>query len=559
MIDSIHEAVINGSQLLFHHERILTLLRKRTDKTDDLRVHIATLAYEVEKERASLNESKRIIHETASMQSFMTVNNKPKVVKSKEAVAVNGKRKRGRKQKHAPDPASMDIIIQNQRQFALMSAIDEGEKRLVDMKIELKKLEQHEEESYYIMESTPYLNELSTYRQQYYTLTRDKTISTEDKETEILRLVACVQGLIDAFIAKFVVDDSFMKCSDMNAFSGFTTGVLLNNNTPFKAHSALSVHTPSNSIKYTASASTSAYNRDCNTSLKSREFTYKRLTHFRNMLKQAQGIPCKTVPDDLKQSLREECVKRRQPFISMTPQITRTMLRKLGFSTFYEETISITCDLNPKYVPLYIRPNHEEEFCFLFKVIEEPYEQIKHHVNTQRQNFMSYPFCGGKLAEYKAHVSESEEERLVWMSYVPNFDLLKGVERLIEHDKLWKFTCRVLRWPYFNTIGNSCMSVDYSSMNEQQIELEKKREYTKRHERVQFKSLPLRVMNADSNAISNQPTTTVSYAITRDVSVDDVNNDSEYGVHDSSLNLECDTVEFDDYDDNNIFDNDYVD
>lgn len=419
-------AIASGSQLLFHHERILAKLHKRVKGVTELRSSIANLSYEIEQLRSKVNTN-----------SFSNVFKQitPKTTESNEL--------------------TNDIKI----------TITQKENELQKMKRELSALENREEEAYYLMAATPYLNELTKARQEYCTI-KDQDFESEDEKYTALRVaIGHIQNIVDNFISKFVNENENesknAKREEEKMCSVCPDGIMY-----FHEDSMMRLCSKCGMGYYDSLAEAKSSYERMKRIRPTREFTYKRLTHFRNTLKQACGVSCKTVPDELKQKLREECVKRRKRFVDIKPNVVRAFLKKLGYSTYYEETVSITCDLNPTYEPLSIPAHHFEELCFLFTVIEEPFERVKNIVNETRQNFMSYPYTAAKLCEHKAFISDNDEDRKQWLSYINYFDLLKGVERLIEHDKCWKLVCKMIRWQYFNTIGNVSMSMDYSTQND---------------------------------------------------------------------------------------------
>lgn len=433
MSKSYAAAVASGSQLIFHHEQILRRMRSKVAATGSIRKEIATLSYEIETTKTKLRSYESNANSTILQMMQMNTN------------------------------ATRD----EQREKANMQdEIDRKTAKMKDLKAHLDKLELRIEESFYLAEAVPFLNRLSSAREHFHSF--DNCADENVRKQGQVNAIAEIQQVTREFVEKFVEEPQKEHMDGMTPKIVHIVKVkpCLNCGcTEFNEHGQMEICKNCGGARRNQMlGALPSYDR-LKDSKPSREFTYKRLTHFRNTLKQVCGISCKTVPEELKDQLKEELVKRRIPFMDLEPKMTRYLLKKLGYAIYYEETISITCEINPTYKPLYICPEHEEEMCFIFKVIEGPFEKVKHQVNENRQNFMSYPFTAIKICEHKAYVEEQEgnvKESLMWRAYMKNFDLLKGVERLIEHDKIWKLICKELRWYYFNTIGNVAMSVDFS-------------------------------------------------------------------------------------------------
>lgn len=172
-------------------------------------------------------------------------------------------------------------------------------------------------------------------------------------------------------------------------------------------------------------------------------YTYKPVNHFREELKRVQGVCTSILPADVHVSLNQELLRCRSRPETITPTWVRQKLKKLGFSQFYEHSVSIASQLNPTFHAIHIPPEREEKLCQMFLVAEPAYQQIKRQVQNKRKNFLSYNFIAFKLCEL-----------LLWKQYQPAFTLLKSRQLLIEQDRFWKRVCHITGWNYINTIGN---------------------------------------------------------------------------------------------------------
>jgi predicted Zn-ribbon and HTH transcriptional regulator len=168
-----------------------------------------------------------------------------------------------------------------------------------------------------------------------------------------------------------------------------------------------------------------------------RQFTYRRINHFREFLRQIQGKSRATIPAALYVELKGEFAKSKIPLHTLTTKAVRAKLKKMDQSKFYEHVESITATLNPNYKPINIEAGREEKLCFMFTQLEEPYEKIKKQVQKKRKNFMSYPYIFYKLCELNG-----------WDEYLRAAYLLKSVPLLVEQDRWCQLAFQQLNWQF---------------------------------------------------------------------------------------------------------------
>jgi hypothetical protein len=166
-----------------------------------------------------------------------------------------------------------------------------------------------------------------------------------------------------------------------------------------------------------------------------RQYTYRRLNHFREFLRQIQGKSRATIPPELYDDLLEEFRICRIPIPKINPARVKVKLKKIGKSRFYEHKEAIASKLNPAYSPIQIDPTHEEKLCLMFVQLESPFESIKHLVKKDRKNMMSYPFAYFKLNELNG-----------WDEYNENCSLLKSVQLINTQDRYWELVMQKLGW-----------------------------------------------------------------------------------------------------------------
>ena len=183
-----------------------------------------------------------------------------------------------------------------------------------------------------------------------------------------------------------------------------------------------------------------------------RKDTYKQINHLREYLRHIQGKSSVAVNEDVLAAIQGEITKNHLEINKLTPDHIRAWMKKLKLSKHYESCVAICEQLNPMFQPLYILPEHEEEFCSMFLQTLRPYHKIKKVVRKSRKSYMSYPFVAYKIAEIKG-----------WTHYMPYFKLLKSFKLVAEQDRWWERVCSQLGWPFVPTIGNIHRPIDFSA------------------------------------------------------------------------------------------------
>lgn len=173
-----------------------------------------------------------------------------------------------------------------------------------------------------------------------------------------------------------------------------------------------------------------------------KQFTYKRIGHFREFLRQLQG-KCVARMKEVDEGVMLEFTRSNVPPERITPLKVRSKLKKLRLSDYYDQATSICCALNKQYKPIVIPPEREAKLCEMFFMLEPVYEEIKPTVRPDRKNFMSYPTATYKMCEI-----------LGWEEYLPHIFLLISLKLQIEQDEYWRKCCEKLGWPFVPTVGN---------------------------------------------------------------------------------------------------------
>lgn len=165
-------------------------------------------------------------------------------------------------------------------------------------------------------------------------------------------------------------------------------------------------------------------------------YAYQRINHFREILAQFQAKETTQIPPKLIDDLKRQITKERIELKNLTNDMTKTMLKKLGYNKYYEHIPYIKDKLGIK--PPVMPQNIEEKLCSLFLEIQRPYAMV---CPDDRTNFLNYHYTIYKLCEI-----------LKQNQYLQYFPMLKDREKRIEQDEIWKNICKELDWKFVPTL-----------------------------------------------------------------------------------------------------------
>ncbi len=155
-------------------------------------------------------------------------------------------------------------------------------------------------------------------------------------------------------------------------------------------------------------------------------------------LSQFQAKESTEIPDEIFQKILGELKKERNFDIKkLTRKKTKDILKKLGYTKYYEHVPHIICNLT-ELPPPTLNREMEERLKDLFKQIQLPFEKYR---PPTRSNFLSYSYVLHKFCQL-----------LELDQFIECFPLLKSREKLRQQDKIWKNICRDLRWQYIASI-----------------------------------------------------------------------------------------------------------
>ena len=167
-------------------------------------------------------------------------------------------------------------------------------------------------------------------------------------------------------------------------------------------------------------------------------YAYKKMNHFNEILNQFQAKVSTRIPEDVFTDILYEIQKNRiTNMATLEESDIRDFLKSLGKSMYYDNVSYILCRLNGIPPPT-IPPDLEEKFQSMFQEIQAPF--IMYSPDCRR-NFLSYTYIVYKFMEL-----------LDMNEYKNKFTLLKGRDRKIEHDKIWKKICNYLQWEFIPSV-----------------------------------------------------------------------------------------------------------
>tara|TARA_B100000401_G_C52813860_1_gene725563 strand:+ start:6205 stop:7314 length:1110 start_codon:yes stop_codon:yes gene_type:complete len=165
-------------------------------------------------------------------------------------------------------------------------------------------------------------------------------------------------------------------------------------------------------------------------------YVYKRINHFKEILAQFQAKESTNISDEIMNNIKNQIKKERITLSELTNEKTKEILKKLGYSNFYEHISFIKEKLGIK--PPIMTPELEEKLCNLFLQIQAPYSK---YCPKDRVNFLNYYYTIYKLCELLNH-----------HEFLPHFPMLKDRDKRIEQDEIWKNICIELKWKFIPTL-----------------------------------------------------------------------------------------------------------
>lgn len=171
------------------------------------------------------------------------------------------------------------------------------------------------------------------------------------------------------------------------------------------------------------------FNQDC-------AYAYKRINHLTEILSQLQAQESTDIPSTVFTQINNELKKRKIRKENLDIFWLRRILKRLGLRKYYEHVPHILQILNGKEPPNFSR-HDVMKIKQKFKEIQKPFSLFR---PPNRKNFLNYSYVIRKICEL-----------IGLRSHVNYFPLLKNINKLREHDSIWKKICTYLRWPFIKS------------------------------------------------------------------------------------------------------------
>ena len=163
-------------------------------------------------------------------------------------------------------------------------------------------------------------------------------------------------------------------------------------------------------------------------------YCYKRLNHFRLQLQQLQAIETVQISDAtmqlILQSIYESGVRRPE---DVSVRMIRLVLKKLKLRKCYDHIPQIHSRITGQ-PPVRLTPELLEQCRVMFINIQPAFEK---HCPQDRKNFISYRFLLYKMFQLLGY-----DELLPYMT------LLKGKDKLMRQDSIFRLICKELNWQF---------------------------------------------------------------------------------------------------------------
>jgi hypothetical protein len=156
---------------------------------------------------------------------------------------------------------------------------------------------------------------------------------------------------------------------------------------------------------------------------------YIRISHFKEILHQYQGIENFKLSDEILQKIKNQIIKERLHENELTYSKIKNILKNLSYQKLYEHIHLIKRHLGLKVV--FFGYDMEEKLIYLFKLTEWAFSKIQ----KDRCNFFNYYFILDKLLKL-IHRTD----------LIHDIPTLKDKHKMNMQEDLWKEICEMNHW-----------------------------------------------------------------------------------------------------------------
>lgn len=163
-------------------------------------------------------------------------------------------------------------------------------------------------------------------------------------------------------------------------------------------------------------------------------FQYKRLTHMKDFITRFQAKENFVVPDHVLKKIFLELVRHGYSKKDLIPPegalLLKFVMKPLKFSKYYNHIPQIKMRLSG--VPAPRCDPEQERFVLMFIAIQPAYDFL---CPSDRHNFLNYAYCFFQFSTY-----------LGYLEFLPHVILLKGDDKIKEHDAIYAQMSEMLGW-----------------------------------------------------------------------------------------------------------------
>ena len=168
-------------------------------------------------------------------------------------------------------------------------------------------------------------------------------------------------------------------------------------------------------------------------------FSYKRQNHFLEWLSTFQAKETTEISDETLSKIMEHLHNDQgiTDVSKITTKKVKDTLKKLQYKRLYDHAPQLLAKLTGKLPPR-MTSFEEEQVKLMFAAIQAPFAK---HCPEDRTNFLSYSYCLYKFCELMGY------DR-----YLPCFQLLKGRDKLVKQDMIFRKICAELDWSFIPSV-----------------------------------------------------------------------------------------------------------
>jgi hypothetical protein len=168
------------------------------------------------------------------------------------------------------------------------------------------------------------------------------------------------------------------------------------------------------------------------------QYSYRRVNHWKLAVAQLQALENAEIKQDVLNIVLEELYARGVTEVAgVTPQLLREILKKKKLRRCYDHIPQIHSRITG-VAPIRFTSQIEEKLRLMFIAIQVPFSKA---APVDRKNFLSYKYLLHKVAELCGF-----DEILQFLS------LLKGKDKLLRQDAIYKSICQQLNWQFIPSI-----------------------------------------------------------------------------------------------------------